>query len=121
MNKIDPETFSKIKERMNSKFPILLEGYLRDAKAYLVTIETNMPDGSLADLVEAAHSLKSASGLLGVLHVHKLAETLEYEGKDLQKENATHFGNLESVFKNLQNAFSEVESDLKVELNKNKY
>ncbi len=118
MNMIDYETFNKLKDRMKAKFPILLQGYLKDSKSYLATIEMNLPDGDLGALIEAAHSMKSASGLLGIVQVHKTAETLEYSGKDLQEAGTANYESLRSYYEGLQNAFSEVEGDLLTELSK---
>ncbi len=116
MVEIDRDVFDSLKERMKAKFPVLLEGYIRDAKAYLVTIETNLPDGSLTDVIGSAHSLKSASGLLGIMQVHTHAERLEYAAKALQDDGAARFHSLDSLCAALQSSFSEVEGDLRTEL-----
>ncbi len=118
MSKIDYDTFNKLKERMKAKFSVLLEGFLRDAKNYVATIHTNIPDGDLNQIIESAHSLKSASGLLGLTHVHAHAETLEYKGKDMLKTGAEKLHDLQSSFYELQNAFYDVEGDLLIELEK---
>tara|TARA_B100001989_G_C24550033_1_gene473763 strand:+ start:2126 stop:2488 length:363 start_codon:yes stop_codon:yes gene_type:complete len=118
MEKIDFDTFNKIKERMKAKFPVLLEGYIKDCKGYLATIEINIPDGDLKGLIEATHSMKSASGLLGVVHVHKAAETLEYAGKDMLENPSGNFESLRQYFIGLQDSFSSVEADLRTELSK---
>lgn len=83
-----------------------------------MSIEANLPNGDVGELIGAAHSLKSASGLLGVLHVHHYAETLEYAGKGLQDQGLQSYASLVPLYEALQNAFSAVESDLRVELEK---
>ena len=118
MDHIDKETFNILKERMKAKFPILLGGYLRDAKAYMVAIETNVPNGSLNEIIEASHSLKSASGLLGIVHVHGEAERVEYTGKELQEKGSSDLKSLQSVCSDLKSAFSAVEDELRAELKK---
>lgn len=120
MSIMDYETFNKLKERMKAKFPTLLEGYLQNSKNYLAIIDTNLPNGDLNALIEAAHSMKSASGLLGILNVHKAAETLEYAGKNLLETSPANFEKLRPDYEILQSAFSEVEGDLQSELIKSK-
>ncbi len=120
MSDIDMATFGKLKERMKTKFPILLEGYLRDAKNYLVTIGANLPSGELATLIDAAHSLKSTSGLLGITPVHKAAETLEYAGKTLRERAGSDHQPLAPLYQDLQNAFAAVEGRLQDERTKAK-
>lgn len=118
MGQIDRVTFDNLKERMKAKFPILLEGYLRDAKGYLVIIESNMPSGDISALIGAVHSLKSASGLMGITKVHAYAEDLEYTAKDLQNNGTDNFESLRGIYENLQESFSAVEGDLRMELDK---
>ncbi len=120
MSTIDREIFDKIKERMKTKFPILLEGFLRDAKKYLVTAGSNLPSGDIVAIIEATHSLKSASGLLGITDVHDFAEKLEYAGKNLQSSETTNFESLNPIYENLQNSFLAVEDTLLAELEKAK-
>jgi HPt (histidine-containing phosphotransfer) domain-containing protein len=118
MSKIDYDTFNKLKERMKAKFPTLLEGYLRDSKSYLATIEGNLSDGDLGALIDASHSMKSASGLVGIMHAHNAAETLEYAGKALQEGDFASHESLRSNYEALQNAFFEIEDELQNELSK---
>lgn len=121
MSKIDKETFEKLKFRMKAKFPILLEGYLNDAKSYIATIDTNLlPGGELSQIVEASHSLKSASGLLGIVDVHVEAEKVEYTGKSQIDSGQNNIAAVQPHIEHLKNAFSAVESDLKIELEKAK-
>jgi HPt (histidine-containing phosphotransfer) domain-containing protein len=115
---IDYGTFNKLKDRMQTKFPILLEGYLNDSRKYLSTVETNLPDGDLSAVIEATHSMKSASGLLGILQVHEAAETLEYAGKDMSQQGAANTDILRSYYDTLRSAFTNVEDVLEDELNK---
>ena len=121
MAKIEYETFNKLKDRMKAKFPVLLEGFLRDANNYLVTIDAGLSGDDLAPAIDAAHSLKSASGLLGLTEVHKAAETLEYQAKE--KQDAGQHGaddQLRASSAALRAAFADVEDDLQDELAKAK-
>ena len=120
MSDIDFHTFNKIKERMKSKFPILLGGYLSDAKKYQDRIRANIPSGDINDLIEAVHSFKSASGLLGLINVHLAAQTLEYAGKGLKEKGESNFESLGALYDELNNAFSTVEDILNSELDKSK-
>lgn len=118
MEIIDYDTFNKLKERMKAKFPILLEGFMRDAKGYFAAISTNIPDGDLSQVIEASHSLKSASGLLGLKLVHAHAEKLEYKAKDMKEQGISTLHELQHLFDEVQNAFSDVEGHLLMELKK---
>ena len=112
MKQIDETIFTTLKERMGHKFPILLSGYLRDAQKYLVTIETNLPNGDLDQIVHASHSLKSSSALLGIEQVSKTSEKIEYEAKTMADNNQSDFTQLSSSYSDLQNAFSHVQTEL---------
>lgn len=116
MSAIDYATFNTLKERMKAKFPVLLEGYLRDAGGYLETIRSNIPGGDLKTIIGEAHSFKSASGLLGLSGVHKAAEALEYAGKDLQERGAVSYEKLVPHYEALKTAFTEVEGEIRSEL-----
>lgn len=118
MSAIEKTIFNNLKARMKTKFWTLLQRYLKDSKAYMITIETNIPDGSLNDLIEAAHNLKSASGLLGIVHVYEHANRLEKEAKTILKSDAENWTSLSQHYKNLQNAFSETEGELNIELDR---
>lgn len=101
---------------MQNKFPALLHGYLKDAKTYLETIEQSIPNDNLLDIINASHSLKSASGLLGLIEVHKHAEILEYKAKNFQENQNNPDDDLMPDFQNLQNAFDSVQRDLQTAL-----
>jgi HPt (histidine-containing phosphotransfer) domain-containing protein len=118
MTVIDTAVFEKLKTRMKAKFPVLLEGYLRDAKTYLETIERNLPAGDLTELIGAAHSLKSASGLLGVTGVQEAALKVEYGGKDIQQAGEQNGESLRPHYETLRTRFAEAETELAVELEK---
>lgn len=117
MENIDYATFNKLKERMKNKFPVLLNGYIQDAKKYIETAQNNIPNGDIKQAVEAVHSLKSSSGLLGIVQVHKAAETLEYAGKDLLEKGENNAQSLQPITEYLHTAFSNVEPELQKELN----
>ncbi len=116
MTDIDKAVFDKLKERMKAKFPILLGGYLRDAKAYLETIETNVSGGQIDEIIGASHSLKSASGLLGIMEVHEGSKKVEYQAKDMQEANNSDLDSLKPACTDLMNAFKAVEGELQKEL-----
>ncbi len=120
MDQIESETFNNLKERMKAKFSILLEGYLRDAKTYLVGIESNLPSGDIKEIIGSAHSLKSASGLLGLKYVHDYAEKIEYAAKGLQENNSNNLESLRKDYEGLQESFSSIEGYLLTEMEKAK-
>lgn len=116
MSTIDYNTFNTLKERMKAKFPVLLEGYLKDANTYLDTIRTNIQDGDLNRIIESAHSLKSGSGILGLSDVHAHAEKLENKSKDMLEGETSQPGELQPCFETLHQAFSDIEETLHAEL-----
>ncbi len=116
MTNIDKAVFDKLKERMKAKFPVLLGGYLRDAKAYLTTIETNLAGGDISEIIGSSHSLKSASGLLGIVRVHEESKNVEYLAKDMVEAGTNTLDGLKPACAELVNAFSAVEEELKKEL-----
>lgn len=116
MEKIDYGTFNVLKERMKAKFPVLLEGYIKDAHGYIETINTSMPANEVTPIIEAAHTFKSSSGLLGLMILHKSAETLEYAAKELKEQGTSDCGSLAPLCEALRTAFSDVEAILDAEL-----
>ena len=116
MTDIDWNTFNALKTRMKTKFPILLEGYLRDAKVYLTRIEQGLPTGNLPDIIEASHSLKSASGLLGLQNIHNQAKIIEYSAKDMHDREAFNTESLTLDCANLISAFDAISNTLEQEL-----
>ncbi|MGH1352074.1 MAG: Hpt domain-containing protein [Methyloligellaceae bacterium] len=116
MTNIDKAVFDKLKERMKGKFPVLLGGYLRDAKAYLNTIDTNLDGGDIAEIIGSSHSLKSASGLLGIGKVHDEAKNVEYLAKDMVEAGTNTLESLKPACAELANAFASVEGELQKEL-----
>jgi len=105
---------------MKVKFPILLEGYLRDAKQYLATIDTHLSDGDIDQVIGAAHSFKSSSGLLGIVGVSEIANKIEYDAKAMKDAGGNDLEKLRPDFDALQNSFSSAEDDLRIELSKAK-
>jgi len=118
LDAIDRDIFDALKIRMKGKFSVLLGGYLRDAKAYLVNIETNIPDGDCDAIIEAAHCLKSASALLGVTQVSQSAETLEYAAKHALEEKFKNLSILIAHHEDVQGKFSAVQDELEKELSR---
>lgn len=116
MENIDYNTFNVLKERMKAKFAILLEGYLQDAHGYIEAIDAALPNNDITAIIEAAHTFKSSSGLLGLMVVHKNAETLEYAAKDLQEQGSTDSSSLAAMSDALKTAFSDIEEILQQEL-----
>lgn len=113
---IDCNTFNALKERMKAKFPVLLEGYIKDSKEYIASIEANFPDGDLNIITGAAHNLKSSSALMGLHNVSKAAESLEHTGKDMLENGIADHAFFRSQYEALHNAFADVENDLQNEL-----
>lgn len=117
MTSIQYDTFNALKARMKAKFPVLLQGYLKDSQSYLSTIESAIPANDLQALIGAAHSLKSASGLLGITQVHKAAETLEYAGKELADQTPATCESLLPHYEVLHGYVLDVQDELHSELN----
>ena len=120
MSTINYEVFNTLKTRMKDKFPKLIEHFLSDSKKYLATISMGMSESHLDQVINAAHSLKSGSGLLGLSEVSMLSESLEYKSKDLHETKQGSMNELEHLSRQIQTAFSAVEGDLRAELDRAK-
>ncbi len=108
MDAIDQDVFNKLKVRMKDKFPVLIDGFLRDSKLYIETIQTNIPTADISKIINAAHSLKSASGLLGFKQLHFEANRIEYIAKDLEENGEESAQNLLPTIDTLNNAYLQV-------------
>jgi HPt (histidine-containing phosphotransfer) domain-containing protein len=117
MSTIDKDIFLKLKERMKEKFPMLLEIYLRDTEKYLTCIDTNVPDGDVDEVINAAHSLKSASGLLGAVDLSQRAGKMEYAAISCKENNQANLESLRPDCNAMRSSFSAIEGDLRAELN----
>ena len=116
MNDINYDVLHNIKERMAQKFTILLTGYLRDAEGYLNVLRDNIPDGDIAQVIEASHTLKSSSGLLGLEKVHSCAEKLEYDATGMLETGDSNLAMLQDCFNELHQNFSNIKGELQSEL-----
>lgn len=112
MTLINRHTYEALKRQMGEQFPKLLEGYLGNGRQYLANIEANLNGDDLSALIEAAHNLKSSSGLMGAVQVHQCAETLEYAAKNIADNTAPDIHPLREHYEALRDAFSETESVL---------
>lgn len=109
---INYETFNQLKKRMENKFDFLLERFFSDGQTYVQTIEDSIDKESLKALIEAAHNLKSSSGLLGFIELHKFAEDLEYKGRKALEHSTVDFTELKSIADDLNSAFKAVMLEL---------
>lgn len=116
MTSIDQDIFNSLKERMKQKFPILLSTYLQDAEKYIEEIHAHV-SADINPLIHAAHSLKSASGILGLTQMQKLSEQIEHEGNAIQDGSDTEErrAKIKALSDELQSAFAEIESILQQE------
>ncbi len=115
---INYDVFNTVKTRMKSKFPILLTTYLKKSKTYLAAVHVNLPDGDMNTLIDATHSMKSASGVLGITDVHRAAERLEYAAKDLVQGKTEDRNTLLYHYAGLRDQFSKIEDTIQDELKK---
>lgn len=113
MDILNQDTFDSVKNRMKDKFSILLSCYLEDGQKYLDLIQSGLNDGDLKMIIENAHTLKSASGILGAIQVQKNAETLEYAGKDLLKAEHNDLKDLPPLYDTLKKSFEETRETIR--------
>lgn len=116
MSTFDYNTLNSLKDRMEEKFPMLVECYLEDGQGYIDTIKNQFPAGDLDSLIAAAHNLKSASGLLGAIKVHEVAGKLEYSGKAMlvakDEEDVENIERLLPLYDSVYRAFAEAQEVL---------
>ena len=117
MTQIDKETFDNIKERMKQKFPVLVDVFLKDARSYIAEICANV-SGDINAVIHAAHSLKSASGILGLTQMQTLSEHIEDSGRDIQDGADTEEARaaIKVLSDELQSAFQDIEGTLQQEI-----
>lgn len=118
MSGVDSTIFNQIKERMKNKFPMLLEVFLTDSKSYLETIGSNIESGNIDEVIAASHSLKSSSGLLGLVDVQNSSATMEHTAKELQSAGNTDLSSLKPISDEMNLAFDTVKDGLYSELEK---
>lgn len=118
MSGVDSTIFNQIKDRMKKKFPMLLEVFLTDSKSYLDVITTNIESGNIDEVIGAAHSLKSSSGLLGLLEVQKASASMEHAAKELQSSGSGDISSLKALGDQMNMAFDAVKDELYGELEK---
>lgn len=118
MSGVDSTVFNQIKERMKNKFPMLLEVFLTDSKVYLETISANIESGNVDEVIGASHSLKSSSGLLGLVDVQKSSANMEHTAKELQSSGDTDLSKLKPISDEMNMAFDAVKDGLYGELEK---
>ena len=73
----DLETLRETREMMGSRFPLLAQAYLDDARAYLAEIRLGLETQDAKRVAAAAHPLKSSSASLGLLGLAVLARQIE--------------------------------------------
>ncbi len=118
MSGVDSTIFNQIKERMKAKFPMLLEVFLADSKSYLETIGSNIDSGNIDEVIAAAHSLKSSSGLLGLVDVQNSSANMEHTAKELQSAGNSDLSTLKPICDEMNLAFDAVKDGLYSELEK---
>ena len=72
-----------LKDRMGARVIAILEGYKTSSVDYLNVLSS--PSSSKNDMIEAAHSLKSSSAILGLSDVNETCEKLERTLIDAQE------------------------------------
>ena len=112
MTVINRDAFDALQNRMGDKFPTLLAGFLKNAIQYLEAIQTGLNEQDLDAIIHGAHSLKSSSGLLGLVQIHDSAEILEYKAKDLSAVNDNNVQDLVPLYETLNSNFSNAQKEL---------
>ena len=74
---IDYETLSRLKEIMGERFPLLVDTYLTNAKQYIEDIKGGVANEDMDAVINAAHTMISASGNLGLSKLSETARAIE--------------------------------------------
>jgi len=107
---IDPVVFNEMRELMDDALGAFIETYLDNSPKLLANISQSLPENDLETVFHNAHQLKGGSGSIGAMQVFQLAKEMEEKARDSVSEG------LESIFVELQSAYSLVEKELKTHL-----
>lgn len=108
LDAFDDGLYNEAKSIMKDKFPIMIEGYLEDARMYLDHIHDGFNSGNKELVSQYAHPLKSSSAGLGIMSVSNIAKDLEYGAKEAIAEGR-EIDNLKDLMNPIEEAFKKAE------------
>jgi signal transduction histidine kinase/CheY-like chemotaxis protein/HPt (histidine-containing phosphotransfer) domain-containing protein len=92
---LDPEAFATLKALGGDNDPMFLlvvvEQFVQDAAAYIITLQTAAATGDAMALEQAAHTLKSTSAAVGALGMSELCCKLQGLGREGSVSDATTY------------------------------
>jgi signal transduction histidine kinase/CheY-like chemotaxis protein/HPt (histidine-containing phosphotransfer) domain-containing protein len=84
---LDLEVVDDLRDAMGDQFKMLVALYLEDAPIQLAKLEAAAVLGDKAQMVSAAHTLKSSSANLGAMQVSALSKRIEHGARDMSLQN----------------------------------
>jgi HPt (histidine-containing phosphotransfer) domain-containing protein len=100
---LDEHMWIELKDIMEDDFGLLLETFLNDAVARLVSIDDAIFVTDVSALREAAHSLKGSCGNIGAVRLSSLASNLEQQTRLIDWTLArTSFTEMQAEYAQLQ-------------------
>lgn len=112
LDAFDAALFQEAHSIMKDKMPIMVEGYLEDARMYIDKIKEGFESGDKNTVAQYAHPLKSSSAGLGIMSISTIAKDLEYGAKEAL-EDGSEIGHLQALLDPIEEAFQRAEPRLK--------
>lgn len=112
LDAFDPVFFEEARSIMEDKMPIMVDGYLEDARMYIDKIKEGFETADKNSIASYAHPLRSSSAGLGVTSISEIAKDLEYGAKKAMSDGSdiTH---LKDLLGPIEEAFQRAESKLR--------
>jgi HPt (histidine-containing phosphotransfer) domain-containing protein len=89
--------------KVDSDIYELIPQFLEHKRKNLKDIENALENNDLETVYQIAHKIKGSSGLYGLKEMSEIAKSLEFAGRNLEKEKATqYFNQLSNHLENLQ-------------------
>lgn len=107
---IDPVVFNEMQELMEDAMSDFIETYLENSPKLLDSIGQSLSSAELDPIFHNAHQLKGGSGSIGAMQVFSIAKQME------EKARAGEAEGLDSLFSELQTAYTRAAAELKSHL-----
>ena len=113
MSILNEKIIEESKSLMGENFIIMMQYFLEDVSADIHNIKDGISEQDSKKIRTSAHTIKSSSKLVGAENMSEVAVKIEQMAIDISNGKITDFTNIASLFSQLQQAFTDVEPELK--------
>lgn len=106
---MDEEALAEMCEVMGEKISRMFNFFMEDSVSYMSSIKAGYESEKIEEIIEASHSLKSSSELIGALRLSAKAKEIEMNSRGISKGE-------QGSLQDLGNDIEELESILEVTL-----